>query len=155
MPKLDLSAIPARTGSSYPEPYNSQMQGRSQQALGDAGGLSQFGVNLVKLAPGAQSALRHWHEKQDEFLMVTEGMLTLVDDTGETALAVGDCCSFPAGDANGHHLVNKSDAPGAFLVVGTRTDSEIGWYSDVDMKVTVTPEDFAFTRQDGSPLEDT
>lgn len=155
MPKLDLSAIPARTGSSYPEPYNSQMHGRSQQALGDAGGLSQFGANLVKLAPGAQSALRHWHEKQDEFLMVTEGTLTLVDDMGETTLAVGDCCSFPAGDANGHHLVNKSDTPGAFLVIGTRTDSEIGWYSDVDMKVTVTPEDFAFTLQDGSPLENT
>lgn len=155
MPKLDITKIPARTGSSYPEPYNSQMQGRSQKALGDAGGLSQFGVNLVHLDPGAQSALRHWHEEQDEFLMVTAGELTLVDDTGETALAVGDCCAFPAGDANGHHVVNKGTAPGSFLVVGTRTPNEIGWYSDIDMKVTVTPKQFAFTRKDGTLLEDT
>jgi uncharacterized cupin superfamily protein len=123
-------------------------------ALGDPVGLTQFGANLVRLEPGARSSLRHWHEEQDEFLVVTEGALVLVDDQGDTALAPGDCCAFPAGDANGHHIVNKSDAMGAFVVVGTRTPREVGWYSDVDMKVTSAAGKLTFTRRDGGPVED-
>lgn len=152
MPRLDLNTIPAKTGSSYPAPHDAAMQGRSVQRLGDAGGLSQFGANLVRLAPGAMSSLRHWHERQDEFVMVTEGNLTLVDDHGATPLGVGDCCAFPAGDTNGHHIVNRSDAEGAFLVIGTRTASETGWYSDLDMKVEVTDGTMRFSKQDGTPL---
>lgn len=152
MPKLDLTTIETRTGSSYPAPHDAAMAGRSQQRLGDAGGLTQFGVNRVVLEPGAMSSLRHWHEKQDEFLVVTEGRLTLVDDTGETPLGPGDCCAFPAGDPNGHHIVNRSEAPGAFIVVGTRTATETGWYSDLDMKVTVTDGQMTFSRRDGGPV---
>ncbi|WP_299938688.1 cupin domain-containing protein [uncultured Pelagimonas sp.] len=155
MPKIDISAVPTRTGSSYPGKLADQMAGRSQQGLGDAGGLTQFGANLVRLAPKAASSLRHWHEKQDEFLIVIEGALTLIDDNGETPLKVGDCCAFPAGDANGHHIVNLSGQDGAFLVVGTRTPTETGWYSDIDMMVTAADGKMAFTRKDGSAMEDT
>lgn len=154
MPKIDISSILARTGSSYPARYHAQMAGRSQKRLGDAGGLTQFGVNQVRLAPGALSSLRHWHEQQDEFLVVTEGQLVLIDDTGETALSVGDCCAFPAGDGNGHHIANHSISDGAFIVVGTRTATETGWYSDIDMKVEVADGQMAFVRQDGTILED-
>ncbi|MGH1414104.1 MAG: cupin domain-containing protein [Pelagimonas sp.] len=153
MPKIDISNVPFKTGSSYPEKYAAQMEGRSQQSLGDAGGISQFGANLVRLAPNALSSLRHWHEQQDEFLIVTEGHLVLVDDTGETPLSVGDCCAFPAGDGNGHHIVNKSESDGAFLVVGTRTATETGWYSDIDMKVEAADGKMTFTRKDGSPVD--
>ncbi len=155
MPKIDIASVPTRTGSSYPGKLAEQMAGRSQQGLGDAGGLTQFGANLVRLAPKAASSLRHWHEKQDEFLIVTEGTLTLIDDNGETPLQVGDCCAFPAGDANGHHIVNFSDQDGAFLVVGTRTPTETGWYSDIDMMVTAENGEMSFTRKDGSAMEDT
>lgn len=153
MPKIDLSSLPVVSGSSYPPPHDAAMAGRSTQRLGDASGLTQFGVNLVRLAPGAMSSLRHWHERQDEFLVVTEGALVLVDDHGDTPLRPGDCCAFPAGEANGHHIVNRSDAPGAFVVVGTRTESETGWYSDVDMKVEVAEGRMRFLRRDGAELD--
>ncbi|SMX46166.1 cupin domain-containing protein [Maliponia aquimaris] len=153
MPKIDLSRVPVSTGSSYPPPHDAAMAGRSAQRLGDASGLTQFGVNLVRLAPGAMSSLRHWHERQDEFLVVTEGALVLVDDTGETPLVPGDCCAFPAGDANGHHIVNRAETPGAFVVVGTRTESETGWYSDVDMKVEMADGRMRFLRRDGGELD--
>lgn len=153
MPKIDLGALDWQHGSSYPGGYARQIGDRSQKRLGDPYGLTQFGANLVRLGPGAMSSLRHWHEKQDEFLVVIEGKLILVDDQGETALVPGDCCAFPAGDANGHHIVNRSDRDGAFVVVGTRTASETGWYSDVDMMVSVQDGQMKFTRRDGSPLE--
>lgn len=152
MPKIDLSAIPAKTGSAYPGKLSAMMDSRVQHTVGDAGGLNQFGVNLVTLAPGAMSALRHWHEQQDEFAYVTMGALTLVDDNGDTPLTVGDCIAFPAGDPNGHCIVNKSQSEGQFLVVGTRTETEVAWYPDLDMKVTVGNGKFEFTRKDGSPV---
>ncbi|KUF11242.1 cupin domain-containing protein [Pseudoponticoccus marisrubri] len=152
MPKIDIEAVEIRTGSSYPAPHGAAMAGRRQQRLGDAAGLTQFGVNLVRLAPGAMSSLRHWHERQDEFLVVTAGQPTLVDDTGETPLAPGDCCAFPAGDANGHHLVNRGETEAAFVVVGTRTPDETGWYSDLDMKVEVTGGEMRYTRRNGTAL---
>ncbi|WP_417726612.1 cupin domain-containing protein [Roseovarius sp.] len=152
MPKLDLSQIPFKGGSTYPGKLAEAMAGRTSQALGDAGGLGQYGVNLVRLAPGAQSSLRHYHMQQDEFVMVTEGICTLIDDQGEHLMQVGDCAAFPAGEANGHHLVNKTEAPAVFLVVGTRTETETGYYSDLDMKVTVDVSGYIFTCKDGSPL---
>lgn len=152
MPKIDQTKLTPRTGSGYPAPYGSQFDGRATLALGDAGGLTQFGAHLVTLQPGAKSSLRHWHEKEDEFLIVTAGALTLVDDHGDTPLAPGDCCAFPAGDGNGHHIVNTSNEPGSFLVVGSRIENEIGWYSDIDMKAVFEGRDLKFTRKDGSPL---
>ncbi len=152
MPKIDLANIPLKTGSNYPAPYAIEMAGRSSQRLGDAAGLTQFGVNITILAPGSRSSLRHWHENQDEFVIVIEGDLTLVDDTGDTPLGPGDCAAFPAGDANGHHIVNKSQSEGRFLVVGTRTETEVGHNSDIDMMVEFKDGAANFTRRDGSPL---
>ncbi len=153
MPKIEIDALPVETGSGYPGHRAALMDGRSQVRLGDVSGLSQFGVNLVRLEPGAVSSLRHWHEEQDEFLVITEGVCTLVDDHGETPLHTGDCAAFPAGDANGHMLQNQSDAPAAFVVVGTRTETETGYYSDEDMKVTMAHGKLAFTKKDGSALD--
>ena len=151
MPKIDTQSLPVKTGSAYPGKRAAMMDGRSQVAVGDAGGITQFGANIVTLAPNALSSLRHWHEQQDELLVMMTGELTLIDDFGETTLKAGDVAAFPAGDANGHHLVNKSHIDGSFLVVGTRTSTETGWYSDEDMKVTVDEDGFHFTRRDGSP----
>ncbi len=152
MPKLDLSKISVGRGSGYPGKLAHSTDGRSSQRLGDAGGLTQYGVNLVRLEPGAISSLRHYHVEQDEFLMVTEGTCILVDDQGEHPMQPGECASFPAGDENGHHLINKSDAPAVFLVVGTHTATETAYYSDLDMMVTMGAGWFNFTRKDGSPL---
>ncbi len=152
MPKVDLSQIIPRTGSIYPAPYDAEMAGRSSLRVGDAGGLTQFGANIVILAPGAKSSLRHWHEEQDEFVVMLEGECTLVEDDGRSLMRPGDCATFKAGDANGHHFVNESDAEARFLVVGTRTPTETAHYSDVDLMVKIGPDGFAFTRRDGSPL---
>jgi uncharacterized cupin superfamily protein len=153
MPKLDLAAIPERTGTIYPAPYDRMVEGRSSQRLGDAGGLTQFGVKLFTLQPGAMSSLRHWHEAEDEFVLVTDGELTLVEDDGETAMRRGDCAAFPAGAANGHHFVNRSATPGSFLVVGTRAPSDVCHYSDVDLVLTRATGGSTFTRRDGAPVE--
>lgn len=152
MPKIDLSHLPVQTGSGYPEPFCHWFSGRRTTRLGDAAGLTQFGVNLVRLDPGAMSSLRHWHEEQDEFLVVVEGVLTLRDDHGDTLMGVGDCAAFPKGDANGHHMLNTYDKPGAFIVVGTRTDHEVAHYSDVDMMVTDKAGKMVFTHRDGSKI---
>jgi len=152
MPKIDLDQVPLRTGSSYPEPYNSQMAGRSSKPLGQAAGLTQFGANLVMLAPGAMSSQRHWHLHEDEFLVVTQGTLVLVEDQGETTLRPGDCAAFRAGVANGHHLVNRTDAEAQFVVVGTSHPAEVCTYSDIDMMVTAHHGTDTFTRKDGSPM---
>ena len=153
MPKIDLSQLQVLTGSSYPAPYDAEMEGRASLRVGDAGGLTQFGANIVILAPGAKSSLRHWHEEQDEFVIVTQGTCTLVDDHGETQMGVGDCATFKAGDANGHHFINNTGDEARFLVIGTRTETETGWYSDIDMKVSFDATGFNFTRKDGSPLK--
>lgn len=151
MPRLDLSAIPVRTGSIYPARYAGMVAGRSSLRLGDAGGLTQFGANLVTLEPGALSSLRHWHENEDEFVMVTDGELTLVEDDGESIMRRGDCAAFPAGAANGHHFVNRSAAPATFLVVGTRAAVEVAHYSDVDLMVRIGKDGAVFTHRDGTP----
>jgi uncharacterized cupin superfamily protein len=150
MPKLDLSLVPVKTGSIYPEPYATMMKGRSSLRLGDAGGLTQFGVNLVRLEPGALSSLRHWHLNEDEFVMVTEGECILVQDAGETLMRVGDCAAFPAGSPDGHHFINRTDAQASFLVVGTKAVAEVGTYSDVDMQVHISGGKARFTHKDGT-----
>lgn len=151
MPKLDLSLAPVKTGSIYPAPYDAMMAGRSSLRLGDLGGVSQFGVNLVRLAPGAMSSLRHWHLREDEFVMVTKGTCTLIDDDGRHPMGPGDCAAFPAGDQNGHHFINETDAPAEFLVVGTSHAAEVATYSDVDLKVTMTNHVPKFTYKDDTP----
>jgi len=151
--KLDLAAVPVKTGSIYPEPYASMMKGRSSLRLGQAGGLTQFGANLVTLEPGALASLRHWHAEEDEFLIVTEGTPHLVDDHGRHAMAPGDCAAFPAGEANGHHLVNDTDAPVRFLVFGTKAAREVATYSDHDFRIEIEGANATFTYRDGTPWE--
>lgn len=152
MPKLDLSKVPVKTGSGYPGSLAAKVGARTQQKVGAAGGLTQFGANIVTLPAGALSSLRHWHEQQDEALIVLSGTLTLVDDSGETPLQAGDVCTFPAGEANGHQIINHSNTDGSFFVVGTHTDHETAWYSDLDMKISTQNGKGEFTRKDGSPL---
>jgi len=148
----DLTKIPVKTGSIYPEPYASQMAGRSSLRLGEAGGLTRFGANLVTLQPGAKSSLRHWHRHEDEFVMVTEGECVMVLDAGETPMRAGDCAAFPAGVADGHCFINRSSAEARFLVIGTKAKHEIATYSDVDMMVEMSGGQARFTRRDGSDL---
>lgn len=153
MPKIDLSDVPLKTGSIYPAPYGAQMDGRSSLRLGQAGGLTQFGANLVSLQPGARSSLRHWHANEDEFVMVTEGTVTLIDDSGAQDLHVGDCAAFPAGDPNGHCFENRTEHDARFLVVGTKAARDVATYSDIDLQVTIEAGTATFTRKDGRPYE--
>ncbi len=154
MPKLDLNKIPLKTGSIYPAPYAAEMGGRSSLRLGDAGGLTQFGANLVILQPGAKSSLRHWHVNEDEFVMVTQGTCTLVDDDGEHEMQAGDCAAFPANDGNGHHFVNNSGAEARFLVIGSRAPEETAYYSDIDMMVNIGGGKAVFSHKDGTPYQE-
>jgi uncharacterized cupin superfamily protein len=150
VPIIDQSRCPVKTGSIYPEPYASMMKGRSSLRLGEAGGLTQYGVNLVMLEPGALSSLRHWHQNEDEFVMVTEGECTLIDDQGEHVMRPGDCAAFPANDGNGHHFVNRTDRVAKFLVVGTKAPREVATYSDVDLRVEIEAGKARFTYRDGT-----
>jgi uncharacterized cupin superfamily protein len=133
MPKIDISKAAVRTQGVYPEPWRGITRGREKAALGNVAGLTQFGVNLTRLKPGAASSLRHWHELEDEFVYVLEGELTLIEDGGEVLLRPGDCAGFKAGVANGHHLVNKSQRDALYLEVGTRAARERGHYPGADL----------------------
>jgi uncharacterized cupin superfamily protein len=133
MPKIDISKAVVRTKGVYPQPYTSITDGREKAALGNVAGLTQFGVNLTRLKPGAASALRHWHEQEDEFVYMLEGELVLIEDDGETVLKSGECAGFKAGIANGHHLVNKSQRDALYLEIGTRAAAERGHYPDIDL----------------------
>ena len=155
MPKIDLTQLPILTGSSYPAEFDRKMVGRSLVRVGDAGGLTQFGANITILAPGAKSSMRHWHEEQDELVIITQGTCTLVDDHGTTEMTAGEVATFKAGDANGHCFENRSNSEARFLVIGTRTPTETGWYSDVDLMVAFDAGGAKFTHKDGSPFEGT
>ena len=133
MPKIDVAKAPVRTTTVYPEEFKRICQGREKAALGNVAGLTQFGVNLTRLKPGAASALRHWHENEDEFVYVLEGELVLIEDEGETLLRTGDAAGFKAGVPNGHHLINRSQRDAVYLEVGTRAASEHAHYPDVDL----------------------
>ncbi len=150
---IDPAKVPLKTGSIYPAPYGAMMAGRSSLRLGDAGRLTQFGANLIILQPGALSSLRHWHQNEDEFVMVTVGECVLVQDGGETVMRAGDCAAFPAGVADGHHFINRSNAEARFLVVGSRAPSEVATYSDIDMKIEIEGGKARFTYKDGTPWE--
>jgi uncharacterized cupin superfamily protein len=133
---VDPSTVAERSETSYPPPYRSAVAGRHFRRLGDAAGIVNFGVNLVRLEPGAASSQRHWHTHEDEFLYVLEGTPTLVTDAGEALLRPGLAAGFPKGEANGHHLVNRTEAPVLFLVVGDRSAEDECFYPDVDMEIT-------------------
>ncbi|HVV32563.1 MAG TPA: cupin domain-containing protein [Vitreimonas sp.] len=150
MPKIDIGSAPQRTGSGYPKPYDAPCAARQRTQLGDAGGLQDFGVNLLRLPPGVWSSQRHWHDREDEFVYVLAGEVTLIEDGGETVLRAGDCAAFAKGAANGHHLVNKSAAEAVVLEVGTRTEDDVTTYPDIDMKYD--PVAGGYVRKNGAPI---
>jgi len=151
---IDRAACPMKTGSIYPAPYGAMMAGRSSLRLGQAGGLSQFGANLVLLEPGAKSSLRHWHEHEDEFAMVVKGTPTLVENDGPHPTAPGSFAGFPAGVENGHHFINDSDSLAGFLVLGSRMNPERAFYSDIDLAVALKDGGATFTTHNGLPYEE-
>jgi uncharacterized cupin superfamily protein len=146
---VDPATVAERTGSSYPAPFAEVCGGRGKRALGNEVGLTHFGVNLTRLDPGAASALRHWHTREDEFVYVLEGELTLVTDAGEQAIGPGMAAGFPAGVADGHHLVNRTDRPALYLEIGDRSDEDEVYYPDVDL--FVTRRDYVFRHRSGEP----
>lgn len=152
MPRtVNAMDVPSSSASSMPEPFKSVLGPYEGRALGDYFGLAQFGANLEVLPPGSRSSLRHWHSHSDEFLLVLEGELTLVTNDGETRMKSGMCVGFKAGTADGHHLINKSSAPGRFLVIGTRTSDDKVTYPDDDFQWLVAEDgSWHAARKDGT-----
>jgi len=151
MPKIDIASLPVDSRTNYPEPFNKVVLGRSRKRLGNAAGLDQFGVNLTTLKPGAASALRHWHEKEDELVYILAGEVVLIENDGATVLKPGDAAGFKAGVANGHHLVNNSNCDAVFLEIGTRAKHERAEYPDVDLRVIRDDGGMRYTHKDGTP----
>jgi len=149
MPKIDIAAVPEIKGTRYPDRFNQACAERIRQRLGNAGGLADFGVNLMRLEPGFWSSQRHWHSHEDEFVYVLDGELTLVEDQGETVLRAGDCAAFPKNSGNGHHMINKGGVTAVYLEVGSRSPVDIAACSDIDMMSAAA--DGRFTRKDGTP----
>lgn len=146
------SEVPARIKPSvYPEPFASRMAGREKRPLGDLFGLTNFGVNLTRLAPQAVSALRHAHTKQDEFVYILQGHPTLHTDEGRTRLSPGMCAGFKAGTSNGHRLINETEEEVIYLEVGDRTPGDEGSYPDDDLKALIVDGKWKFVHKDGSP----
>ena len=145
--------VPVRRGTNYPAPFDADVEAREKRKLGDALGLSNFGVNLVTLSPGCWSSQRHWHSKQDEFTYIISGTLTLITDEGEQELGPGRIAGFPAGAENGHHLINKSDTDAVYLEVGDRTPGDICEYPDIDMRTRIVEDGRSdrFVHKDGTP----
>lgn len=142
---------PRTKPSNYPEPFASRMKGREKRQLGDVFGLSNFGVNLTRMEPGAISALRHAHSTQDEFIYILEGHPILVTDAGETQLAPGMCAGFKAGSGDGHQLVNRSDSMVVYLEVGDRTPGDTAFYPDDDLEAYLENGAWRFRHKDGTP----
>jgi uncharacterized cupin superfamily protein len=136
MPKIDKAQAPRGSGTRYPAPFDKPCRDRAWRRLGDAAGLTQFGVNLLELPPGTWSSQRHWHSHEDEFVYVLEGEVVLVTDDGEETLQAGDCAGFKAGERNGHCLQNRSPRAVEILVIGSRKQEDHGEYPDIDLVFT-------------------
>jgi uncharacterized cupin superfamily protein len=149
----DPMAVEPTTGTGYPEPFRAPCLARVKRRLGDAVGLENFGVNLTILPPGQWSSQRHWHGKQDEFVYILEGEATLVTDAGETVLTAGMAAGFKAGQADGHHLINKSDKPVTYLEIGDRLPGDTADYPDIDLTINDTWPDgrYRFRHKNGEP----
>ena len=151
--RIDIGAVAAVVGSLYPPPFDQPCRTRERKRLGDAAGLTQFGVNRLELPPGTWSSQRHWHTDSDEFVYVVSGEVVLETDSGEEVLRAGDAAGFKAGDSNGHSLQNRSDAPAVVLEVGARVGSDTCFYSDIDLIAPAGGKPAMFTRRDGTPYE--
>ncbi|MEO1090222.1 MAG: cupin domain-containing protein [Pseudomonadota bacterium] len=149
MPKIDVAAVPIRKGTAYPPEFDTACRERVRKRLGDAGGLTDFGVNLTRLPPGSWSSQRHWHSHEDEFVYVLAGELTLVEDSGNRVLATGECAAFPKNTGDGHHLINASHADAVYLEIGSHHPDDLTTCSDIDMKSA--NKDGRFVHKDGTP----
>jgi uncharacterized cupin superfamily protein len=150
MKKIDVSTTKVALGSGYPPPYDEPCRQRKRLRLGDAAGLTQFGVNLLRLAPGVWSSQRHWHTAEDEFVYVLEGEVVLVSDAGEEVLRAGDCAGFKAGDPDGHQLQNRTDTEAVLLEIGSRNpERDAVDYPDIDLTIRAGAR--AFLHKDGTP----
>jgi uncharacterized cupin superfamily protein len=147
MKKIDLATVPTQTGSSYPHPFDAPCSGQACQRLARHAGVTLFGVNLTVIEPGAWSSQRHWHTHEDEFIWIVDGELTLVTSDGEELLRAGDCAAFRRGDANGHHLVNKSGRPATVLEIGNSDPQDRCTYPDIDLLADSS----GYTHRDGTP----
>lgn len=151
MPRIDMRTVTASTATSYPGDYTKAVAGRSYLRVGDAGGLTQFGVNIVILAPGAQSSLPHAHSGEDEFVMVLEGTVILETQHGEWAMGPGECAAFPAGGGEFHHFWNRTGAEARFLVAGTRAADDTCTYPDeIDMRIETQGGETRILHRDGT-----
>ncbi len=149
--RIEVSKIPAVVGTLYPTPFDRPCRTRERKKLGDAAGLAQFGVNLLRLPPGAWSSQRHWHTREDEFVYVLAGEVVLVTDDGEEVLSSGDAAGFKAGEPNGHCLANHSESDVLVLEIGTRVPDNAAYYSDIDMVAPAGGEPAIYTHRDGTP----
>lgn len=149
MPKIDIESVPTREGSGYPAKFATPCAGRLRQRIGNAGGLQDFGVNLMRLPPKGWSSQRHWHSHEDEFVFVLEGELVLVEDGSRSILKAGDCAAFPKNSGNGHHLVNESSEVAVYLEVGSRQAEDMTTCSDIDLMSSNL--DGRFTSKSGDP----
>lgn len=152
--KIPVAAVPAIVGTLYPSPFDAPCRTRERKKLGDAARLTQFGVNLLTLPPGAWSSQRHYHTASDEFVYVLKGEVTLVTSDGAEVLAAGDAAGFAAGDENGHCLQNRTDEVALVLEVGTRVESDAAFYPEIDLVAPAGGKPAIYTRRDGTPYTD-
>jgi uncharacterized cupin superfamily protein len=144
--------VPESNTSGYPEPFREAQRKRFNRRLGDYAGLKNYGVNFTRVLPGGQSSARHAHSKQDEFVYVLEGELVLVSDAGRETVGLGTCIGFPAGTGDGHHFLNLTDKPAAFIVVGDRSADDVVAYPDIDLELRAGPGGVrVFCHKDGTP----
>ena len=151
IPALDPASVEAIPSAAAPEPFRSLIGGRVKRRLGDALGLTQFGVNLVTIGPGGKSALRHWHTHEEEFVYMIAGEVVLVTNGGEQTLTAGMCAGYPANTGDGHQLINRSDKPVTYLEVGTRIAADNAFYPDDDLMWLEKDGDFVPAHKDGTP----
>jgi uncharacterized cupin superfamily protein len=151
--RIDLSSLRSVVGTLYPPPFDEPCRARERTRLGDAAALTQFGVNLLRLPPGAWSSQRHWHTGEDEFVYVVSGEVVLATDAGEEVLRAGDCAGFPANDRDGHCLQNRSAQEAVVLEIGSRVPGSVAYYSDIDMIAPAGGKPAAYTHRDGTPYE--
>jgi uncharacterized cupin superfamily protein len=153
MPRIDIGRVPAQQIASYPKEFAQVISGREKQRIGDAVGLTQFGVNITRIKAGSASALRHWHEREDEFVYMLEGELVLCENEGETVLKAGDAAGFKAGSGVAHCLVNRTERDAIYLEVGTRAESERVHYPDVDFMMERDASGRRYFRKSGERIE--
>jgi uncharacterized cupin superfamily protein len=151
MPKVDIAKVPVKSGTFYPAQFQAECLGRHKQAISDVVGLTQFGVNITRISPGSASALRHWHENEDEFIYMLEGELVLAENGGEVVLKAGDAAGFKAGSGNAHRLINRGSRDAVYFEVGTRAKSEKVHYPDVDLVMERDEKSRRYLHRSGEP----